>query len=242
MLMPVPAMSSPPPLPRQPLHRTITRRLRRLLKTRRPRHQVVSDGGGLVVAFGVALYDLPRDSRIVRHLAIISIAFAVLSSGVAYGNSFLDSYVGRWATTHDVVFTHRGRIVEQRSFTSVSVTTKLSDGTYASVTFNDAGKKTSETLLQRKGKVNTTYYDDDGLFSHQGRGVWSVRNGILRISETWKTLTIKKGVARGQMRWIDANTYGGTATSTITYFPYADGPRNPTFRVKTTATGVRLAE
>lgn len=176
-----------------------------------------------------------------KRLALLLLAFAVLSSGAAYANKFLDGMVGSWEVTQNIVVTYRNQFVSEDTFTRQNTFKKLSDGTYYSVNFND-GTKVSESWYKRKGRVNRIIYTDDGQYSGEGKGVWSVRNGRLRITITTKTLEIKKGVSRMVTRRVDANTYADTATGTVTLFPYEDGPRNPTFRVRATTTSVRVVE
>lgn len=195
-----------------------------------------ADGGGLAVVIGVALCVLACNCQPMKRLAILLVAFAVLSSGAAYGNSFLDGMVGRWSSTVTVTLSANGRVVEKETFKGENRITKLRNGTYYSVSLTE-GIKTGEKWYFKNGKISSIIYTDEGDYNGEGSGTWRIRNGRLVVDETAETLEVEKFALNTSTRRISRNRYAmsgtGVANETL------PATANNTVRLRAAGTYVR---
>lgn len=149
--------------------------------------------------------------------AILLVAFAVVSCGAAYGNSFLDGIVGRWSSTVAVITSINGQVVDKRTTEGDVRVTKLRNGTYYVVN-RTGGKKTEESWFFKNGTLSSIIYTDDGLYDGEGSGTWRIRRGRLVLDRIYELSEAGKTVVNTSTRRIDRNTYAmrGTAVARIT--------------------------
>jgi len=144
-----------------------------------------------------------------KRLAILLLAFAVLSSGAAYGNSFLNGLVGTWSTTVTVRVGGRAE-----TFKGDMRVKKLKNGTYYSVG-RENGVKTGEKWYRKNGTVASILYTDEGLYDGEGYGTWRVRNGRLVVDETAETLMVEEMVLNSAIRKLNRNKYALSGTGVV---------------------------